>query len=267
MTIRLWYQSLSRDGAWTPYREVLQRQLDRFKDPGTEIHIAGTTRLGGVAEQFRYLEFLATAEVLENCQRAVREGYDAFLIGNFNEPGLIQAREIANIPVLGLSETSMLAACMMGANFGFVSLNEKFVPRLRENALRVGLERRLVRVGEAALDRILNMNAGFTDETARAALVETFLDAADGPEKPEVVIAGGGVLMTLLEEAGVRTTRAGATVLHGVLSLIKMAEAAVRMNRALGGHFTSKRLAYAPPRPDQIEEIRRYCGDVYPTVR
>ena len=49
MTIRLWYQSLSRDGAWTPYREVLQRQLDRFKDPGTEIHIAGTTRLGGVA--------------------------------------------------------------------------------------------------------------------------------------------------------------------------------------------------------------------------
>jgi allantoin racemase len=112
MTIRLWYQSLSRDGAWTPYREALQRQLDRFKDPGTEIHIAGTTRLGGVAEQFRYLEFLATAEVLENCQRAVREGYDAFLIGNFSEPGLIQAREIANIPVLGLSETSMLTACM-----------------------------------------------------------------------------------------------------------------------------------------------------------
>ena len=66
---------------------------------------------------------------------------------------------------------------------------------------------------------------------------------------------------------GVRTTRAGATVLHGVLALIKMAEAAVHMNRALGGHFTSKRLSYAPPRPDQIEEIRRYCGDVYPTVR
>lgn len=267
MTIRLWYQSMSREGAWTPYRDALQRHLDRFRDGGTEIHVAGTTRIGGVAEQFRYLEFLATAEVLENCQRAVREGYDAFLIGNFNDPGLREAREIANIPVLGLCETTMHAACMMGASFGFVSLNEKFMPRLKENAERAGLERRLARVGRAALDRILDMNAGFTDPAARARLVDAFLDAADGPEQPEVVVAGGGVMMTLLEEAGLRQTRAGATVLNGVLALVKMAEAAVRMNRALGGHFTSKRLAYAPPKPDQIEEIRRYCGDVYPTVR
>jgi len=266
MTIRLWYQSLSRDGAWSSYRDALRRQLEAFRDEGTEIHVAGTTRVGGVADQYRYLEFLGTAEVLENCQRAVQEGYDAFLIGNIADPGLREAREIANIPVLGLCETAIHAAGLMGASFGFVTLNEKFAPRLRENAARADLSGRLARIGRMELDRILTMNAGFTDVAARDALVAQFLDAADGPEAPEVVIAGGGVMMALLQEAGVTRTRAGATVLNGVLSLVKMAEAAVRMDRHLKGAFTSKRLTAAPPGADQIAEIRRWCGDVYPTL-
>ena len=43
--------------------------------------------------------------------------------------------------------------------------------------------------------------------------------------------------------------------------------AAVKMNRIMGGRFTSKRLQYAPPGRDQIDEIRKYYGDVYPTVK
>jgi hypothetical protein len=34
----------------------------------------------------------------------------------------------------------------------------------------------------------------------------------------------------------------------------------------MGGKFLSKRLYYAPPGTDQIDEIRKYYGDVYPTV-
>jgi hypothetical protein len=45
-----------------------------------------------------------------------------------------------------------------------------------------------------------------------------------------------------------------------------MGEAAVKMNRIMGGKFLSKRLYYAPPGTDQIDEIRKYYGDVYPTV-
>ena len=55
--------------------------------------------------------------MLKNVHRAVREGYDAFLIGNIADPGLREAREIADIPVLGLCESAMHVACMMGASF------------------------------------------------------------------------------------------------------------------------------------------------------
>ena len=40
----------------------------------------------------------------------------------------------------------------------------------------------------------------------------------------------------------------------------------VKINRIMGGGFLSKRLYYAPPNSDQIDEIRKYYGNIYPTV-
>ena len=60
----------------------------------------------------------------------------------------------------------------------------------------------------------------------------------------------------------------GAPILNGITTLVKMGEMAVKLDRIMGGTFTSKRLQYAPPGPDQIAEIREYYGaDIYPTVK
>jgi hypothetical protein len=46
-----------------------------------------------------------------------------------------------------------------------------------------------------------------------------------------------------------------------------MGEAAVKLDRIMGGNFTSKRLHYRPPGPEQIAEIRKHYGaNIYPTV-
>ena len=81
---------------------ALRRILNQIKDPDTEIEVHGITKIGGLADQFRYLEYLETGEVMENVQTAMRNGFDAFLIGNIGDPGIRECREIANIPVLGL---------------------------------------------------------------------------------------------------------------------------------------------------------------------
>ena len=143
--MKLWYQSMSRQTEWGGYPRVLREILDKVRDPDTEIHVAGITEIGGVGDQFRYLEYLETGEVLKNVHRAVREGYDAFLIGNIADPGLREAREIADIPVLGLCESAMHMACMMGANFSFVTINEKFTPRIVENVAALRSARALRR--------------------------------------------------------------------------------------------------------------------------
>ena len=116
--MRLFYQSFgvsrgSRDGA---YGQLLKRIVDSAAAPGTEISVSGLSPHRAIAEQYRYLEFLDTAEVLENGRRAESEGHDAFLIGNIFDPGLHEMRELLNIPVLGLCECSVHVACLMGGD-------------------------------------------------------------------------------------------------------------------------------------------------------
>jgi len=268
--MKIWYQSMSRQSEWGGYPKVLREILDKVRDPDTEIHVAGITGIGGVGDQFRYLEYLETGEVLTNVHKAVREGYDAFLIGNIADPGLREAREIANIPVLGLCESAMHIACMMGANFSFVTINEKFTPRVVENVYRAGLRDRFVGANRMAVERLTDLGPAFEPGPAQDRVVAQFNEAArkNTEAGAEVVIAAGGVVMALLAHAGIHETADGVPILNGITNLVKLGEAAVKMNRIMGGRFTSKKCLYAPPPPDQIETFRKHYGaGIYPTVQ
>jgi hypothetical protein len=119
-------------------------------------------------------------------------------------------------------------------------------------------------------DRILNLDEGFENMEVQRDLIGQFQNAAKANTDAgaEVVIAAGGVVMALLAHAGVYTTPSGAPILNGITTLVKMGEMAVKLDRIMGGTFTSKRLQYAPPGPDQIAEIREYYGaNIYPTVK
>ena len=177
--MKIWYQSMSRfETKWKSYPKYLRRILDQVKDPDTEIEVHGITKIGGFADQYRYLEYLETGEVMENVHTAMARGFDAFLIGNIADPGLRECREIANFPVLGLCETSLHVACMMGANFSLVTINEKFTPRIVENVVHYGLKERLAAVNRMKVDRILNLDDGFENADVQRDLIGQFQAAA-----------------------------------------------------------------------------------------
>ena len=47
---------------------------------------------------------------------------DAAIIAAFGDPGLFAARELFDIPVVGMAEAAMLTACMAGRRFGLRDL-------------------------------------------------------------------------------------------------------------------------------------------------
>jgi Asp/Glu/hydantoin racemase len=49
------------------------------------------------------------------------ERADAAILAAFGDPGLFGARELFDIPVVGLAEAAMLTACMMGRRFAIVT--------------------------------------------------------------------------------------------------------------------------------------------------
>jgi allantoin racemase len=268
--MKLWYQSMTRQDQWGAYPAILRGILDAAKDAGTEIHVAGITEIGGVGDQYRYLEYLETGEVLRNVARAMAEGFDAFLIGNIADPGIREAREIANIPVLGLCESAMHVACMMGANFSFVTINEKFTPRIVENVHRAGLAQRFVGANRMSVERLTDLAPAFEPGAAQREVLAQFNAAAKKSAEAgaEVVVAAGGVVMALLAHAGIHQTDDGIPILNGIVNLVKMGEMAVKLDRLMGGRFVSKTCLYAPPPPSMIETFRKHYGpDIYPTVQ
>ena len=269
--MRIWYQSMTRAAAWPAYNAALREVLDASAEPGTTVEVHGIEGRGGVGDQYRYLEFIETQEVLENVERATRDGFDAFLIGNICEPGLREAREITDMPVLGLGEVSCQVANMMGGNYALVTGSPKHIPKIVENIRRNGLAEHLHSARSMQMVRLVDLDQGFSEPRTGKALVDRFIEECRVvvAEGAEVVIPAVGVLMVLLARERVHDTGPGGVpIVNGVRALVKMGEMAVKLDRIMGGTFTSKRLQYAPPGADQIAEIREYYGaNIYPTVK
>ncbi len=265
--MRLFYQTLgmSRGSKSGRYGQLLTAVIQAAAAPGTVIDIFGLAPHRAVADQYRYLEFLDTAEVIENGLRAQTEGYDAFLIGNFFQPGLHELRELLSIPVLGLAESSVSMACLMGPTFSLINVNPKFNRRIMEGITLQGLAGRMVSVEMMAVERPGVFDLALQDAEVRDGIVAQFVETAKRAldKGAEVLIPAGGSLMAALLQADLREVD-GAPVLNGLAALVKTGEMAVQM-RALTGSFTSKRLTYAPPSGKILADARAaYGAQIYP---
>src|SRR4030095_6736349 len=113
---RIWYQSFVDAQEQRPYIQRLQERLTAYASPGVRLGVHG------MPPPDRYLspltEFRCAAQTIENALKAQQQGFDAFVIGHFQEPGLIQCRSAIDIPVIGLGEATMLYACTQGQTFG-----------------------------------------------------------------------------------------------------------------------------------------------------
>ena len=109
------------------------------------------------------IESAADAEaVVEPIRRLVVEDAprtDAFVIACFSDPGLEEARNATNRPVLGIGEASALTALTLGKRFGVVAITEDSAARQRARYAAMGLAGRFaesvpVGLGIAAMEDI-----------------------------------------------------------------------------------------------------------------
>ncbi len=262
--MKLWCQSLARQTESTPYGAILKNVIQSCADPGTSVHVQGVSQAAGIGVHYRFLEYHDMREVIYNAIRAEKEGFDAFLIGNITDAGIREAREMVNIPVLGLGETSFHLACIMGANFSLVTISDKWTPRILESIRRYGLESRLAGV-EALTTSPLELKKAMVDRARRDAVMADFSAAARKllARGAEVIVPAGGDIIVFLAEAGLYEI-GRAPIVNGIIELIKMGETAARL-KAITGRFTSKRLGYAAPSGDFLKRVRDFYGaEIYP---
>ena len=118
---RICYQSFVHPVEQSPYIDRLQGMLDEVAAPGMRFEVQG---LDPPDHSFHPLtEFRCAGQVIRNALRAEKARYDAFVLGHFQEPGLLEIRSSVDIPVIGLGEANVFAALSMGHRFGLVTID------------------------------------------------------------------------------------------------------------------------------------------------
>ncbi len=248
---RVWYQSFVHPVEQAPYIERLQAFLDKAAGPGVKFEVHG---LDPPDRHFHPLtEFRCAAQTIRNAIAAERAGYDAFVIGHFQEPGLLEIRGTLDIPVIGLGEATMLAALSMGSRFGLVTIDPVFITWHERQVTAYGLGQRVAGVRALHMDLPRFMRA-FTDEATYKQVRDEFVAqvrplVADGAE---VILPAGGLPMLLFSRECPFLID-GALVLNGIAVVAKAAEMATSLRR-LTGSVVSRRGTYAKASAACVEE-------------
>jgi allantoin racemase len=93
--------------------------------------------------EYHLYEHEALSPMLELMREAEADGCGAGVIGCFYDGGLREAREMLTIPVIGMAESSMLYATTLGHRFSIIVGRRKWIPKMRDNAILYGIDRRL----------------------------------------------------------------------------------------------------------------------------
>ncbi|MCX8132374.1 MAG: aspartate/glutamate racemase family protein [Roseococcus sp.] len=165
--------------------------------------------------------------------QAARGRFDAAVVACFGDPGVDAAKELFEVPVIGISEAAFHAAALLGRRFGIVSFTAALRPMFEECLERSGLASRCAG---------FRMGPTFAGDPARVAeerrdLLRDLVRRSVEEDGAEAVILAGGPLAGL----------AAALQPDSPVPLVDGTVAGVRLASALAGMAPAPR---APrPRP------------------
>ena len=251
--MRIFWQSSVKIDEYPEYREAIELHAKRVLYPGTEIEVHGVDY--GTSElHFHYFSFLNTHQILENVLKAQKEGFDAVAIGCGMDPGLDEAKEISDIPVLGLSETAMFVACMLAKRFSVIT-HQTLLNRKRIDSLiaKYGLESRSTPSGDFSVD-LETLARSFNDPKP---ILDAFTKAVRKSvmQGAEIVIPGCNILNLVAVQNQFYEVD-GVPILDVAGNLMKMTEAMVVLNRVCGIRISRKGYFEAPAK-ELISKVRK----------
>ena len=214
---------------------LIEAEAKRSASPGTEITML--TAPFGVAYIETRFEALIGAYAAAQLAAEHHVGHDAVIVAAFGDPGLGGLREALPVPVLGLTESALASACLLGHRFSIVAISQRIQAWYREVVEANGLTGRLASI--RALDRPLASIGSVQDEHTEA--LRALCERVVTDDGAEVIVLAGAPL------AGLARTLRGqllVPVVDGVSSAVRHAESLVALapGRAVRGSFS------APPR-------------------
>lgn len=147
---------------------------------------------------------------------------DGIVIAAFGDPGMPALKELADVPVIGITEAALCAAALQGHRFSIIAISDRIRPWYLDCVERFGLSGRLasIRSINEALSAIGSVQQDFKETLLALSRQAVAEDGAD------VVILAGAPLAGLAREL---RGQIPVPVVDGISAGIRMAEAVVGM--------------------------------------
>ena len=248
MTYKIWFQGATDKVHMAPYVAKVEAHLKSILDP--EFSATFHTTTPPATTTHAITEFRIARNLIRNAVEAEKQGYDAMAITHFQDAGLAEVKSVAEIPVLGLGETTLLHSLTLGRKLGLITINPVFIPWHEDQVIRYGLQQRVVgvRAVEATVADFINAFASPEAFQKLKPLWEkecrTLLAAG-----ADVIVPAGGLPMMLFSGEF-----EGAPVVNGVTLIAKSAELAIKL-RKLGMANVSRRSNFVKPPEKALREF------------
>ncbi|MDI6869176.1 MAG: aspartate/glutamate racemase family protein [Coprothermobacterota bacterium] len=225
--------------------EEMKRYLSQFKRPETEVVVTS------LPEGPRHLEYysygsLVVPQLLKIIRKAERENFDGAIIGCFYDPGLREAREIAEqLVVTAPAEASMHIASTLGQRFSIIVTENKTVPLMRENVIKYGFLDHLASFRALGMG-VLELQVD-PEETKRR--IVRAAEQAIEQDGAEVIILGCTIQFGFYQEL---QGNLRVPVIDVACAALNYAEFLIDLRDKHGWYFNKKN-EYLPPPREEIE--------------
>lgn len=174
------------------------------------------------AIECEYDKEMASPYVVEEVLKAGREGFNGVVINCFDDPGLEASREVSDILVLGIGETSIVAALLLGYRIAIISTGRHSKLTYYKKAVALGLEKRIVYTSGIDIP-VLDIRKDL--DKVRDLLLNEIKKAVDS-YGAEVIVLGCGGFIGLAKDL---SDISGVPVIDPTITTLKIAESLIRL--------------------------------------
>ncbi len=173
---------------------------------------------------------LAGAEVLEILAREA-SGFDAAIIAAFGDPGIVAARELFDIPIIGMAEAAIVSAALLGDRFAVVTFSPHLARWYESCVAQTGLSERFTGI---RCPRTPPQHLNNVAETLRSDLIKLAEDATT-QDRADVVILGGAPLAGLASQIAAESP---GVLVDPIAAATVQAEAMARLGPSFANKLT-----------------------------
>ncbi len=204
------------------WNDLTLTHVKKILSPEVEVSVRSLSE-GPPAIESEYDRDLAAPHVVSEVIKASKEGFHAVVINCFDDPGLRASREVSKILVLGIGETSLAVATLLGYRIAVISTGSRYSrTAYYRRAIELGLEKRVVYASGVDI-RVLDLRKDLN--TVKKALLDEAKKAIN-EFNAEVIVLGCSGLIGLSEEL---SEVLGVPVVDPTLVTVGLAEAMIKL--------------------------------------